>query len=1521
MNFRKKNAVYLLFIFVCLAFMPLIGYANEGKKTVDKTPVPETSVIEVSDFAEFQEAVAEVTQEEGVGRSLPNVWQNHRLLVKGEAEFDIMGASNVIQGYEDMVILDYDSKKEAKRAYEYLKGIPNLAVEIDTPYEDSLVNQTKGMADSAQISKRKLYTVSGGQEILVAVLDSGYDINSYGKERLVKETDLTGSDAVQDVNGHGTAMANIILEHTPQNVNVMPVKVTDPNGRTSSLKLYMGIRYAVENQADIINISMNSLKTSSSEVIAAVIREARQEGIFVVVSAGNMGQNVKDFSPADEPEAIVVSAVNTKKEIEEYSNRGHGVDYCSYGSIQVSGMNRQSVQASGTSVSAAIVSAVTAIKKGSQTGSSYEELLESLNQSAKDLGEKGEDELYGRGLLVFETSEGFEFPEGMKKPDILACNWKEISVETFNQYIGTATNLERRAFLEQLNDEEKELLFSKNTMFSEKVLYTENTYTEENTVNEIFRMEGRLYDIVMSERVSDEYETQAYRIFHYGQQNKSYIQLDTAYNHNKAKVFCWITDRSTDLSNSGTYGITFMPGTSAYDFSECTSGVEDTDTFDGGLGFPVWRLNIKKVKVKKPKDACINYSSSLWNDTGTLDGHKVQKHYWYIWKYQVKPASDAARQEAYGKGCNEVGKWHGGFWDLGDTGRTSGGKCGSDTITTAVDIGNRDLDMSGKEGITYRLPLSTHQNVKTSETITDIPSSCTQQGSCHIKTTFTCNKCNKTWKVKGDQTPVARLAHIFAVKYMDNNGVPKGKYWEECSRNCLGYDVNGEYWQRNVKYLQEIHFWEMDVNGNYGVLHTGTDRGASYYAFGEIVPQWSRLPSEEYQTGILAAFQAPEFASYHSVYIPRKQYTVVYDGNGAENGSMPSQQVYCGKVFDLRPNGFYRKGYNFLGFSKSKDGEVIDGTNVSNLTLIDQAIVTLYAQWEPILYEITLDNQGADKKAGTKTVYEHYAVGYFKDFESNTKFEENRIEIPRKDRADTSLSGGIRRQKFLGYFTKQNGQGNQMVKKDGSLIGSINGKGAYQYFENNQTVYAKWEDMNTVSFDANLSEKDKKILGIKEIESSVTCPASRWKTKGEAITIGFGKVKIEGGKLADFYRFKGYSLTPRIKNENEIVLSRDKAACTFTADQDVTLYAQWDTSFRVAYIGNGQSEGENRIDETGDLTEKYTFRANHFCKTVQKEVKDIASGQMQDESGKPYMETVPYSFQGFSMVKEADEQKKYAVYQKEDGGYEGAELILSGKEITESKMGAGITYGTPSSDYGNLLKDDTLKIPYLNVYAIWDEYPQIQASDLYIPLIDAQNGILTEEYLLSLAMATDKELESNVNPKGILKHGKDTKNHTSFTILDYQDSEFKGAENEMSLSVTYRAEDKAGNITTKRVMVYLVDTTGEECETGKVRFISEEYLDTLAENSIWRTKEYAQKLAKALNNKKTGEEYTKVTPIQKAFGIKQVRKPDSGVWEHVQEVWKFTHDEVLKVQEYVNQNGIANHPSEFLKKFGHCRIQ
>ena len=58
---------------------------------------------------------------------------------------------------------------------------------------------------------------------------------------------------------------------------------------------------------------------------------------------------------------------------------------------------------------------------------------------------------------------------------------------------------------------------------------------------------------------------------------------------------------------------------------------------------------------------------------------------------------------------------------------------------------------------------------------------------------------------------------------------------------------------------------------------------------------------------------------------------------------------------------------------------------------------------------------------------------------------------------------------------------------------------------------------------------------------------------------------------ADIYRFKGWSLTPKISSDQELVLSADRLACTFRDDKDVTLYAQWEKDLAVAYIGNEQT--------------------------------------------------------------------------------------------------------------------------------------------------------------------------------------------------------------------------------------------------------------------------------------------------------------------------------------------------------------
>lgn len=433
---------------------------------------------------------------------------------------------------------------------------------------------------------------------------------------------------------------------------------------------------------------------------------------------------------------------------------------------------------------------------------------------------------------------------------------------------------------------------------------------------------------------------------------------------------------------------------------------------------------------------------------------------------------------------------------------------------------------------------------------------------------------------------------------------------------------------------------------------------------------------------------------------------------------------------------------------------------------------------------------------------------------------------------------------------------------------------------------------------------------------------------------------------------------------HEIVLSEEKDTYHVTEDKDIILYAQWDTSFMVTYMGNEQTEGNDYLDKVEDVTEDYLFSPNdkdaievlendadYFVKTVERPTIDIATGNDVDEDGNPYMETVPYSFQGWSMYNDKEKQALYQQYGLEDGATVTADIIKDADETSKNEPGKGLTLGNPAEEYGtsnaphmsthdliaggkgesheNALFADAVKgylaevtkMPYVNMYAIWDEYPQITASDIYLPLSYAQEGRITEEYLLGYAVATDEELKSTSNTKGILKHGTDSVNGTAFKVLDYQASEFLGAGSDMAMSITYHAEDAVGNVTEKMVMVHLADTTPQPYEPGYVRFISKEHEDTLEENSIWRSGEYAETLAEVLNNSKTGEEYTTVSPLQQALGVKPVKKPGSGTWKHVEQVWRFTHEEVLAVQEYIDANGLFGSQEGFLTTFGHCRVQ
>ena len=84
-------------------------------------------------------------------------------------------------------------------------------------------------------------------------------------------------------------------------------------------------------------------------------------------------------------------------------------------------------------------------------------------------------------------------------------------------------------------------------------------------------------------------------------------------------------------------------------------------------------------------------------------------------------------------------------------------------------------------------------------------------------------------------------------------------------------------------------------------------------------------------------------------------YTVKFDGNGSDGGSMANQSFTYGQSQALSANAFTRADYAFKHWTINQDGtgtSYTDKQSVSNLTATNGATVTLYAQWTPI-YTIT----------------------------------------------------------------------------------------------------------------------------------------------------------------------------------------------------------------------------------------------------------------------------------------------------------------------------------------------------------------------------------------------------------------------------------------------------------------------------------------------------------------------------------------------------------------------------------------
>ena len=263
---------------------------------------------------------------------------------------------------------------------------------------DPLLAEQWALADPAAVGAQEAWTQSHGAGVLVAVLDTGVEVRSprprgehldqsrrdrgqwtrrrseRDRRRRPRREHVRLTADVSDDNGHGTHNAGIIAALQDNGIGgsglapeatILPVKVLDAQMSGDTDVLARGIRYAVDEGARIINVSLNT--DVSTDSVASAVRYAGEHGALIVASAGNGSRNI-DLRPSfpaslPDPAVLAVAAGDAQGALWNGSNTGRlSVDLVAPGASIASTARGSGYQwRTGTSAAAPFVAASLAL--------------------------------------------------------------------------------------------------------------------------------------------------------------------------------------------------------------------------------------------------------------------------------------------------------------------------------------------------------------------------------------------------------------------------------------------------------------------------------------------------------------------------------------------------------------------------------------------------------------------------------------------------------------------------------------------------------------------------------------------------------------------------------------------------------------------------------------------------------------------------------------------------------------------------------------------------------------------------------------------------------------------------------------------------------------------------------------------------------------------------------------------------------------------------------------------------------
>ncbi|MBO5978000.1 MAG: InlB B-repeat-containing protein [Bacteroidales bacterium] len=234
----------------------------------------------------------------------------------------------------------------------------------------------------------------------------------------------------------------------------------------------------------------------------------------------------------------------------------------------------------------------------------------------------------------------------------------------------------------------------------------------------------------------------------------------------------------------------------------------------------------------------------------------------------------------------------------------------------------------------------------------------------------------------------------------------------------LSYDANGGTGEMKTQFFEE------DIQAD---LYENTFVRENYKFVG-----WSTNPNGE--GDYYADKEKCSFNEDVTLYAQWEQivYTITFDANGGE-GSMNPQEMKAGEEQAMSENAYTREYYQFVGWNTRVHGDGTAYTNAQVTSLTDN--MTLYAQWERIMYTIKYDANGGEGIMDEQSI----AAGQEKLLSQNVYTRKNYV--------------------FNGWNTAADGSGIAYEnRQDVTLQGNL-------------TLYAQWiQSVYTITFDANGGE-------------------------------------------------------------------------------------------------------------------------------------------------------------------------------------------------------------------------------------------------------------------------------------------------------------------------------------------------------------------------------------------------------------------------------------------------------------------